>query len=184
MFTEKWLITRAKTDKNAFMELYNIYYPKLFSFLLVRTRNRELSEDITQETFVKAISALKNFQYKGCAFGSWLFKIAQNELISNWRKSGRELAVAPEEMEKTAGEVASADYGLIFKEATEEEGQRLKKLLGALDQLSPEEKNIVTMKYFSELSYKEISCFIKKRPTALAVELHRTLKKLREILEK
>ena len=86
---EEWPITRAKTDKDAFMKLYEIYYPKLFAFFLVRTRNKELSEDIAQETFAKAIPALKNFQYKGRSFGSWLFKIAQNELISSWRKGRR-----------------------------------------------------------------------------------------------
>lgn len=184
MNTEKQLVNRAKTDRNAFMEIYEIYYPKLFAFLVVRTRSKELAEDIAQETFVKAIPALKNFEYKDKSFGAWLFRIAQNEMISGWRKSRREVVVSPEEIAEVAEKGASVEQEFILNETSQEENQLLRKLNTALEQLPPEEKNVIIMKYISGLSYQEISCFVKKRPTTLAVELHRALQKLRVILEK
>lgn len=180
---EEWLVTKAKTDKSAFMELYKIYYPKLFVFLLARTRNKEIAEDIAQETFAKAIAAIKNFEYKGHSFGSWLFKIAQNEMISDWRKRKRLISSSPEEIEQAAGSAVSAEREFILQEASAEENHRLQRVLEALEQLSLEEKNIITLKYISNLSYKEISHLMKKRQNTLAVALYRALKKLKEILE-
>lgn len=184
MPNEKWLISRAKTDKQAFLELYNTYYPKLFAFLLVQTRNKELAEDIVQETFTKAIVALKNFQYKGKSFGAWLFRIAQNEIISQWRKEKKVVRQSPEEME-TVGPIGfSPEDQLIDQEMSLENKQQLKNLSKAIDELSKEEGQLITMKYVSGLSYDDIAVFFKKRPTTLAVELHRALKKLKDILEK
>ncbi|MEK7606809.1 MAG: RNA polymerase sigma factor [Patescibacteria group bacterium] len=184
MPSEKWLISRAKTDKEAFLELYRGYYPKLFAFLLVRTRNKELTEDIVQETFTKAIVALKNFQYKGCSFGAWLFRIAQNELISQWRKERKVVQRSPEEMEAVGPGGFSVEEQFISQEASLETKERVKNLSKALDELSKEESQLVIMKYISDLSYKDIAVFLKKRPATLAVALHRALRKLKDILEK
>ena len=184
MPNEKWLISRAKTDKEAFLELYREYHPKLFAFLLMRTRNKELAEDIVQETFTKAIVALKNFQYKGCSFGAWLFRIAQNELISQWRKENKVIRQSLEEMEALMPSGLSAEEQLIDQETSLETKERVKNLFKALGELDKEESQLITMKYISDLSYKDISVFLKKRPATLAVELHRALKKLKDILEK
>ncbi|MDP3244794.1 MAG: RNA polymerase sigma factor [bacterium] len=184
MSNEKWLISRAKTDKNAFLELYREYYPKLYAFLLVQTRNKELAEDIVQETFTKAIVALKNFQYKGRSFGAWLFRIAQNEMISQWRKERKVTQQSPEEMEAVAPVGFSPEEQFINQEMSLETKQQVKNLSKALDELSKEESQLIIMKYVSDLSYKDIAVFLKKRPTTLAVELHRALKKLKDILEK
>lgn len=184
MPNEKWLVSRAKTDKEAFLELYYNYYPKLFAFLLARTRNKELSEDVCQETFIKAIRALKNFQYKGHSFGAWLFKIAGNELISQWRRDRHKVVSSPDEMEKQMPLQDSIEDQFISQEIAQEDKEKLSRLLKAMEQLEKTEKELIIMKYFSGLDYKEIAVFYKKRPTTLAVELHRTLKKLKDILVK
>ncbi len=60
MEPEQRLIERARTEESAFLELYTRYYPKLFGYLLVQGRDKELAEDITQETFLKAIEGLED----------------------------------------------------------------------------------------------------------------------------
>lgn len=180
MLSEKRLVNKAKHDQEAFLELYNNYYPKLFAYLLVRTKDKELTEDILQETFIKSLQALKNYTYQGKSFGAWLFRIASNEMKSHWRKSNKTISYEDNEMlELKAKPASSPEEELNQAEDLQLENKQQEKLMQGLNKLEKQEKNLVVLKYISKLSYQDLSVIYKTRPATLAVRLHRTLNKLK-----
>lgn len=183
MPSEKKLIKRAKHDQDAFLELYNNYYPKIYAYLLVRTKDREISEDILQETFIKGLRALKNYEYQGKSFGAWLFRIASNEMVSHWRKANKTTSYGDDQtLESKTQAVASPEEELIKKEDVLEENEQYARLMAALDKLPADERELVVLKYISKLSYKDIAVIQKNKPAILAVRLHRALGKLKKII--
>jgi len=183
MLSEKILINKAKKDKTAFLKLYNIYYPKIYAYLLVRTKNKELTEDILQETFIKALRALKSYEYRGKSFGAWLFRVASNEMANQWRKNNKTIGYGEDTiLENYADPIASAEEQLLAKENTLIQNERQQKLMSALEKLSEKERELITLKYISRLSYKDIAIIYKTRPATLAVRLHRILGKLKNLI--
>jgi len=89
---EAELIKRAKTDNDAFNTLYEYYFPKIYSFVVKRTGEKESAEDIVSLTFTQAFVHLEKYECRNCTFGAWLYKIATNKLIDHYRKqSGKTL---------------------------------------------------------------------------------------------
>ena len=182
MDNEKRLIQKARTDKNAFLDLYEHYFPKIFGYLLIRTKDRELAEDVAQETFLKAIRALKNYEDKGRSFGAWLFKIAHNELVSRWRE-GRRVSYQPPEQLERIGELSElAEEKLVFGEVAEEKEKKFQLIERALEKMSSSDRELILLKYISDFSYQEIAKIYKRSPNALAVQLHRALKNLKQLI--
>ncbi|MDO8505812.1 MAG: RNA polymerase sigma factor [bacterium] len=179
MESERRLIERARSDEQAFLELYTHYYPKLFGYLLVQTRQKELAEDIAQDTFLKAIQGLKQYEYRGASFGAWLFTIAKNTLASHYRKQNRVHIAEPEELELVGPIVPSSHEALVGAEDEQVIKEKLRVLEQGMQKLSEQERELVSMKYIADLSYDDIAKVFKKRPTTLAVQMHRILKKLR-----
>ena len=81
------LIERAKRSEEAFIELYNQYVGRVLRFLLVKTGQREVAEDITQETFVTVLQKLNTYIVRGAPFSVWLFQIALNNVRMYYRKN-------------------------------------------------------------------------------------------------
>lgn len=82
---EREIVEKARKDKQAFTELFKIYYPKILRYAIFRTGNVEIARDITAETFYKAIKNLWKFRWIGTSFSAWLYKIAGNLIIDYFR---------------------------------------------------------------------------------------------------
>src|SRR5262245_19396033 len=83
---EKELVRRAQHDPAVFGELYDCHYPKIFEYALKRTANLQAAQDITSETFFKALRKLWQFRWRNVPFSSWLYRIANNEANQYFRK--------------------------------------------------------------------------------------------------
>ena len=83
------LVQRAQAnDRAAFGELYELYCPKIYSYLAYHLNGRsEAAEDLTEEVFMKALQNLGSFQFREVPFSSWLYRIAHNHLIDHIRSS-------------------------------------------------------------------------------------------------
>ncbi|MFH0987829.1 MAG: RNA polymerase sigma factor [Parcubacteria group bacterium] len=181
MSTEKKLVARAKHNKEAFLQLYNIYYPKIFAYVLVRTKNREVTEDILQDTFIKALQALKSYEYIGKSFGAWLYRIATNEMANHWRGAKKTVAYGEdEELESVGGLSASAEEELVASEILQAQDEQQNKLLTGLKQLTVEERELIALKYFSKLACRDVARIYDTTPGNVAVRLHRVLNKLKK----
>ncbi len=86
---EDILVKRSQSDSEAFKPLYEKYFKKIFLFIFHRTGDKELTGDLTQQVFLKALKGISKFQLRGLPFSAWLYRIAINECNDFFRKSKR-----------------------------------------------------------------------------------------------
>ncbi len=170
---EQLLVERAKTDDAAFVELYNDYFPKIYGFVLKRTGQRETAEDIVSSVFMKVFTNLKSYSYRECSFGAWVYKIASNALIDHYRKVARHPETMPEEMPEIYDEKQDVDTGLMLREEQALVRAVLKKLPDRYEQ-------ILSLKFFAELSNQEIADSLDIKANNVGVLIHRALAKFEE----
>ena len=166
------LVQRAqKGDKEAYGAIYELYQKKIYRFSYYMIQNQELAEDITQNTFIKAWRALPSFSLnKNGTIQAYLFKIARNLTIDYQRKK-KEASL------EVIEDIMPSDENLEEIVARREEREMVARALKTLDE---EERQIVVLRYFEDMSYEEISKVVGKNEGAIRVRLHRILKKLKE----
>ena len=82
---EKKLVQEALKDREAFSKIVDLYYKEIFGYIYKRTLDKEISKDLTQETFLKALKYLSSYKGK-CPLSAWLLKIATNAINEHYRK--------------------------------------------------------------------------------------------------
>lgn len=165
------LVERAKTgDQSALSMLWDKITPKLYGYLINKIRNKQLAEDILQDTWVKAIGAIHSFRPKGVRFSAWLFAIARNECCQKWRKDGREISI---------------EENLNIHQNTESPDQLINKITldTAFKQLPIEDQEVLSLRFISELSFKEIAYILGTSIISSRVRVHRALKRAQNILK-
>jgi len=150
-----------------FEEVFNRYSEDVFKFCLSLCRNHATADDITSETFLKAIKAGDRFDGK-CSIKVWLFQIAKNTYYDYLRKHKR-ITELPDEISSES----DFERDLLDKA----EALRLHKLL---HQLESHYKEVFSLRVFSELSYAEIGEIFTKSESWARVTFHRAKLKLRE----
>src|ERR1039458_6158213 len=83
---EDQLVERAKTDADAFGELYDHYFGQIYRFAYSRTRDQDAAEEVTQEVFMKALRAMPRYRPSGHPFSSWLYQISANAIADHFRQ--------------------------------------------------------------------------------------------------
>lgn len=87
---DRRLIEAAQADPGRFVDLYERYVDRVYTFVSCRAQNRAVAEDITSHVFEKALAELHRFEWRGTPFVAWLFRIAANALADHWRQDARE----------------------------------------------------------------------------------------------
>jgi len=174
LYSMKNVDTQQYTDQ--FMEYYEKYSDDIFRFCMVKTRNRDRSLDITQETFLK----FWEYIIKGKDIENerpLLYKIANNMIIDFYRKKK---AIQVEDF-------SEGSYNDYLHDDEQEERMSNKidgqKAVALLDQLPGVLGEIVNLRFIHDFSISEIARTLDIEPATVSVYLHRGLKKLREILE-
>ena len=184
MDNEKHLVAEAKRDREQFFTLYDHYYPKLYAYVLSRVRQKERAEDVVANTFVKAMDNMDQFTWRRSAtFGSWLFRIAKNDMIDHIKKDARMMMVETEKLDQTMSSTPDAMESLIEQETEDEQHQQFERVLLSLQSLTELEQEVISLKYLADMSYKDISLITNKKPNTLAVTLKRALVKIRKDLD-
>lgn len=166
------LLKACKGDKDAFGRIYKIYFNRIYRYCRFNLGSDEEAQDVAQETFLKAWRSLSGFSiYDGGSIQAFLFRIARNTIIDLSRKK-KEFPL------DLALEVESDDD---FEAEVDKKGD-IKMIQEALSKLNEEDKQIVVLKYFEEMSGAEIAKVMNVNEGALRVRLHRILKKLKEII--
>ena len=86
---DRLLIEAAQADPARFLELYERYVNRIYTFVSRRTENRAAAEDITSQVFEQALGAVGRFEWRGLPVSVWLFRIASNALADHWRERSR-----------------------------------------------------------------------------------------------
>ncbi|MFN0090798.1 MAG: RNA polymerase sigma factor [Acidimicrobiales bacterium] len=177
---ERLLVDRARSDPNAFAALYRLYLPRIHAFAYRRSRSREVAEDVTAATFERAYRQLDNFEWRGGGFGSWLFRIAANELADYYRSQQRSKSDRGQQAMGALHSPASFDD----VDHIETDESSAKRLLAALDKLNPRYQQAISLRYLAGLSHDEAALAMGSSKPVMAVTLSRALRALRSAMEK
>ena len=113
---EAMLVEQAKTDREAFGELYDRHYDMVLNYVVKRTANVHVSQDITSDVFFKALHNIGKYRWNGVPFSVWLFRIASNEIANHYRNLKRRKYSESETTRWTDTETPSAEAELIDAE--------------------------------------------------------------------
>ena len=159
-------------DKNTAEKLYEAFYMKVFSYVMTLARDRNDAEEITQETFFRAISTDKAFKGESESF-TWLCAIAKNIFIDEKRRVSRQDEELNEEL---------PDTNKGIEEKLTDRDQSLKIHL-ILHQLEEPYKEVFQLRIFGELSFAEIGSIFGKTETWARVTYHRARLKIKERMD-
>jgi RNA polymerase sigma-70 factor (ECF subfamily) len=135
-------------DAEAFGQLYDHYHGSVYRFLFYRTRSTSLAEDLTSETFLRALRGMSSFRWQGKDFGAWLMTIARNLCTDHFKAGRTRLEVTTEDMglhdDTTEGPEKAVLAGLTNEV-----------LLTGLRELSDEQRDCLIMRFLQGLSIAE-----------------------------
>jgi len=180
---EKELVRQAQKAPNAFAELYDQYYPKIFSYVLRRTANLEAAQDITSETFFNALRKLWQFRWRNISFSSWLYKIATNEINQYFRKTEYKKSASLEELQEQGFEPVSPhdpESELIEAQEKLKQYQDFQEIQEKIVRLPAKYQEVISLRFFEQKQIKEIGEILGKKEGTIKSLLHRALDKLRE----
>ncbi|MBT6161681.1 MAG: sigma-70 family RNA polymerase sigma factor [Flavobacteriaceae bacterium] len=172
---EDALISRAiAQDQQAFNDLFNKHWDAVFSYLLQRTQNEATAEEIAIETFAKSFDNIVSYNSK-YNFQGWLITIAKNTQIDRYRKESNQ-----QELEENIDD--SEHLELASPNLNPEEhlisNQSLDRILLHIQNLKKEYRNILNLRYFEGMSYKEMGVVLDQPVNTIKVKLFRAKKML------
>lgn len=174
-------IKKAKqNDQIAFNFLLDTYWNDVYTFQLKRTQNENDAEDITIQTFSKAFDKINTYN-DDYNFKTWLITISKNIHIDLVRKQKKTIRNTSKDNEESFLEIIDDSPTPEDKIITE---QNLAKLLRDIKKLKPHYQEVINLRYFQELSYKEISEKLKEPINNVKVKLLRAKKLLAAIITK
>lgn len=170
----KRLIQKAQQgDKDAFGEIYKLYYKKIYRYCSFNVKENALAEDICQDTFVKAWKKIQSFTLdEGWSIQAFLFTIARNLIIDNSRKKKNYSIDEYENLQTNENFIEDIDRK-----------DDIKRVKVALSKLDETERQIIILRYFEEMESKEVAEIVGISDGALRVRSHRVMQKLKEIME-
>lgn len=173
---ESALIERAKTDKDAFGELYEQYHERIFNYVYYRTGNREDAEDLTSRIFERAMNHIGRYQDQGVPFSAWLYRIAHN-LVANWhRDNSRRKIISIDDIAQWKISSDSPEFATQLIQDREA-------LLTAVRRLPGDRQELLFLKFVERMPNAEIGDLMGRSEGAIKSLYHRTLLSLREELQ-
>ncbi|WP_299099227.1 sigma-70 family RNA polymerase sigma factor [uncultured Winogradskyella sp.] len=177
----KEAITKAKNkEQSAFKFLLDTYWNDVYAFQLKRTLNENDAEDITIQTFSKAFDKIDTYN-EAFKFKTWLITISKNLHIDLVRKQKKSIKNTSKDDEENYFEIVDDSPTPEDKIITE---QNLANLLRDIKKLKPHYQEVINLRYFQELSYKDISEELKEPINNVKVKLLRAKKLLAAIIVK
>jgi len=165
---EELMILVSNGNLDMMSILFDRYHIRIFNFLLKMTRDRDISQDITQETFYKAIKYRAS--YKKGKFSSWIYTIARN-IFSDHYQSQKNKDQPLDEIEY---KIEREETNSIEKSETNEQLNR------ALEQLNQSDRELVIMNRYQGIKYQEIAEITGSTAGAVKTKVHRAIHKLKD----
>ncbi len=161
------LIMAAKEDPEAFVALYDKYLTPVYRYFLARVSHVETAEDLTSQTMLQAFRAFARYEPKNKIFGAWLFTIAHNILVNNYRKPKTLPIEEVYDLAQPDSLVEEVDLNLSRAQ-----------LVSMIDKLPARDKEILMLRSFDDLSFNQIGQVLNISETAARTAYHRAVQKL------
>ena len=165
------LVARAQRgDRAALEDLYLLHFDRVYSYLHMSVGNRHDAEDLTTQTFMKMLEAIRRFEWRSVPFSAWLLRIAHNLAMDHFRANRR---WQPEEEvpESADGEECSAE-----EQALASLGET--RVLTLIERLAPEQRQVLMLKFVYRFSNGEVASILGKTEGAVKSLQHRALASL------
>ena len=173
--TERLIIEAAKENPENFGPLYDKYYKQIFGYVYQRMDCKDTAFDLTAQVFLKALTNIGRYEYKGVPFASWLYRIAHSEVMQLFRN------------QKNAKTI-NADIGDLKHICEEIEEQYMEEYKGVMmkliKELPEDELNLIEMRFFEKRPFKEIAEILKITENNAKVKMYRILERVKKKLMK
>jgi RNA polymerase sigma-70 factor (ECF subfamily) len=160
-------------DHQAWSELYEEYFPKVYRYVVLRVGNRTEAEDLAEQVFLKALESISSFKWRGVPVPAWLFRIAHNQVVDYWRNT------------KSKG-FLPLDEDLVQDDADPQKeaemSSDIQRVKGAMGQLTKAQRDVIELRFAGELSTAEVAKALGKSEGAVKVLQHNALVALRKKL--
>ncbi|MHB1416478.1 MAG: RNA polymerase sigma factor [Chloroflexota bacterium] len=173
--SDEALIELARTDPEAFGELYERHVKRVYTYVYYRLHSRQDAEDLTARTFMQALAHFPRYRQQGVPFSAWLLRIAHN-LVANWYRDNKREIVPLEEALSTRSHEDGPEEAATEKEERQE-------LLAALAELPDERQQLIVLRFGHGLRAADIAVVMGRTEGAVKALLHRTLVSLRKQMD-
>jgi RNA polymerase sigma-70 factor, ECF subfamily len=185
--SDQEVVLQARAGREAaYRELIRRYERPIFALLFRMVRDRELAEDLAQETFIKALNAIESYRPE-FKFSSWIFKIANNAAIDHLRRreldtlslDGSPHAATPEAMQATALQIGARQESPLDTVEAKELGGAIEAAIG---RLRPEYRSCILLRHVEGRAYEEIAEILDLPLGTVKTYIHRARNELRQTL--
>ena len=174
VYGERAVVDAAKTgDEAALTELYKLYFPRVYRYILARMGNPYDAEDLTEEVFLRVLDAIERFQWREAPFSAWLFRIAHNAVISQRRKEGARGRSSPL--------LEALPVDSQGPEEMVENRLALNEIMKAAETLPEAQRRVIGLRFAAGLTVAETARAMGKGEGNVKVIQHKAIAKLREI---
>jgi RNA polymerase sigma-70 factor (ECF subfamily) len=178
---ERELVLRAKNgSQDAFAELVDRYHQRIYRLTLRIVRDPNDAEEVTQETFARALTNLDRFDFRA-RFYTWLVSIARNAAFDAWRSAQKRARLQPVDDEPGGPDgYAAKGFGDPFSASADKE--IAEKVIKALGRLSVRDRTLLVLREYEDLQYEEIARVLGYSVGTVESGIHRARKRLRMFL--
>lgn len=162
-------------DRQAFATLYQLHRDEVFRYVFARTGDQPRAEDLTSETFLRAMIKIDSVTHRGSSFRAWLMTIARNLVFDESRSARHRLEVTMAEHVEIPAATADPAVSVCIRAWAEE-------LHDYLLQLSDDQRACLELRYFHDLPLSDVASRMNRRPNAVSAVHVRALCKLREVV--
>lgn len=174
MQDEQSLVHRAQQgDKEAFAQLYENHFDKIYRYVALRIGNKTEAEDVTQQVFLNALRSISSFRWKGVPFSTWLFRIAHNLVVDYLRKGKKRATVLLDEslVSSDSNPQMAVEYRLDVEQ-----------LISATKRLTAAQREVISLRFAGELSVAQVAKVMGKSQGAVKALQHSAVVALRKAL--
>jgi len=172
---ERLIVDAAKAgNEQALSELYTLYFPRVYRYILARTGNSYDAEDLAEEVFMRVLEAIQRFQWREAPFSAWLFRIAHNAVISQRRKDGARGRSAP--LSEGLALDSQGPDEMVETQLTILEVRR------AAEKLPEAQRQVIALRFGAGLSVAETARAMNKGEGNVKVIQHKAIAKLKEMV--
>ncbi len=174
MQNEESLVRRAQQrDHEAFAQIYEEYFDKIYRYIVLRMGNKTEAEDLTQQVFLNALRSISSFKWKGRPFSAWLYRIAHNLVVDYLRKRAKHITSPLDGTEAINGSNPQLEV---------ERKLDIEQVLLAAQQLTTAQREVISLRFASELPIADVAKIMGKSPGAVKALQHSAIVALRKTL--
>lgn len=168
-------IQKAKENKQFFGFLYEKYYEQIFVFIFKKLQDEDITGEVCSLTFLKAMSNLEKYEDRGFPFSSWLYRIASNEVNQYFRKNKKNITVEVNEHSLTE---------IVEELDIENKEEQIALVLKAIEELPLEKSQLIELRYFEELSFKEIASIFAITEANAKMRIYRIIETIKKSIKR